>query len=114
MPIDVIASRDRRDLNETENMILNNLSTVIDPELGVDIVNLGLVYYADLNDEGVLTVTMTLTTPLCPLGEVIVNDINGAFSEEPSVKEVQTVITFDPAWSSDKLSRFAKIGLGLF
>lgn len=93
--------------------ILGALENVIDPELGIDIVNLGLVYELDLNDEGLCTVTMTLTSMGCPLGPIIVDQIRTALSELPEVKDVEVNIVWNPPWSKDKMSRYAKMALGI-
>ncbi|CAM4059395.1 metal-sulfur cluster assembly factor [Lederbergia lenta] len=93
--------------------LLGALEQVIDPELGVDIVNLGLVYDVDLNEAGQATVTMTLTSMGCPLAGVIVDQVQAALSDIPEVKETEVDIVWSPAWSKDKMSRYAKIALGI-
>lgn len=100
----------------TEDMkesMLGALENVIDPELGIDIVNLGLVYDVDLDDEGLATITMTLTSMGCPLGPVIVDQVNTALGELPEVKKVDVNIVWQPAWSKDMMSRYAKMALGI-
>ena len=99
-----------QDLKEN---IMGALENVIDPELGIDIVNLGLVYDVDMNEEGALTVTMTLTSLGCPLGPVIVDQVKTAVSEIPEVKDVDVNIVWNPPWSKDKMSRYAKMALGI-
>lgn len=99
-----------QDLKES---IMGALENVIDPELGIDIVNLGLVYDVDLNEEGSLTVTMTLTSLGCPLGPVIVDQVKTAVSDLPEVKDVDVNIVWNPPWSKDKMSRYAKMALGI-
>ena len=98
---------------DMKDSMLGALENVIDPELGIDIVNLGLVYEVDLTDEGLATVTMTLTSMGCPLGPVIVDQVNTALSELPEVKEVKVDIVWQPAWSKDNMSRYAKMALGI-
>jgi metal-sulfur cluster biosynthetic enzyme len=93
--------------------IYGAIENVIDPELGIDIVNLGLVYDVDLDDEGVCTVTMTLTSMGCPLAGHIERDIKWALEDIPEVKETVTNIVWDPPWDKDKMSRYAKIALGI-
>jgi len=96
-----------------KDSMLGALENVIDPELGIDIVNLGLVYDVDLDDEGVATVTMTLTSMGCPLGPVIVDQVNTALGELPEVKSTNVNIVWNPPWSKDKMSRYAKMALGV-
>ena len=76
-----------------KDSILGALEMVIDPELGIDIVNLGLVYKVDVDDEGLCTVEMTLTSMGCPLGPQIIEQIKGVVAEIPemSEREVQFV-----------------------
>ncbi|SFD38018.1 Metal-sulfur cluster biosynthetic enzyme [Lentibacillus persicus] len=96
-----------------EENIMGALENVIDPELGIDIVNLGLVYGADLNDDGVCIVTMTLTAMGCPLAGHIEQDVKRALSDIPEVQETEVNIVWDPPWDKDKMSRYAKIALGI-
>ncbi|KPN97461.1 metal-sulfur cluster assembly factor [Lysinibacillus sp. ZYM-1] len=98
---------------DMKDSMFGALENVIDPELGIDIVNLGLVYDVDLDDEGLATVTMTLTSMGCPLGPVIVDQVNTALSELPEVKSTNVNIVWNPPWSKDKMSRYAKMALGV-
>ncbi|MBM7554060.1 iron-sulfur cluster assembly protein [Thalassobacillus pellis] len=96
-----------------EENLMGALENVIDPELGIDIVNLGLVYGVDIDDEGVATVTMTLTAMGCPLAGVIEQDVKRVLSDIPEVKEANVNIVWNPPWTKDKMSRYAKIALGI-
>ena len=98
---------------DMKDSMMSALEEVIDPELGIDIVNLGLVYDVDLSDEGVATVTMTLTSIGCPMGPLIVDQVKTALGQLPEVKETDVNITFNPPWSRDHMSRYAKIALGI-
>ncbi|EOR21982.1 hypothetical protein A499_20468 [Niallia nealsonii AAU1] len=98
---------------ELKDSIMGALELVIDPELGVDIVNLGLVYDLELKDEGLLVVTMTLTAMGCPLAGVIVDQVKAAVTDIPEVKETDVNIVWSPAWTKDRMSRYAKIALGV-
>ncbi|PMC40388.1 DNA methyltransferase [Bacillus sp. UMB0899] len=93
--------------------IYGALETVIDPELGVDIVNLGLVYDVEQDEEGHTIVTMTLTSMGCPLAATIVEQIKVALQDIPEVKSTEVNIVWNPPWSRDKMSRIAKIALGI-
>ncbi|MBD1380572.1 metal-sulfur cluster assembly factor [Metabacillus arenae] len=93
--------------------IMGALEQVVDPELGVDIVNLGLVYDVKLDEEGKAEVTMTLTSMGCPLAGTIVEQVKTALSDIPEVKETEVNIVWNPPWTKDKMSRYAKIALGI-
>ncbi|WP_141432844.1 metal-sulfur cluster assembly factor [Bacillus sp. 03113] len=93
--------------------IFGALELVIDPELGIDIVNLGLVYQIDMDENGKVTVDMTLTAMGCPLAGTIVEQVKSALSEIPEVKETEVNIVWNPPWTKDKMTRYAKIALGI-
>jgi metal-sulfur cluster biosynthetic enzyme len=98
---------------DMKDSMMAALENVIDPELGVDIVNLGLVYDVALTDEGVAFVTMTLTSIGCPMGPMIVDQVRSALGELPEVKETEVNVVFNPPWSRENMSRYAKIALGI-
>ncbi|WP_114744238.1 metal-sulfur cluster assembly factor [Falsibacillus pallidus] len=98
---------------DLKDNIMGALEQVVDPELGIDIVNLGLVYDVDLNEEGQATVTMTLTSMGCPLAGTIVDQVKVALSDIPEVKSTEVDIVWNPPWSKERMSRYAKIALGI-
>lgn len=98
---------------EMKESLLGVLENVIDPELGVDIVNLGLVYDAELTEEGTAVITMTLTSMGCPMGPQIVQNMKQELAELPEVKDVEVNIVWNPPWSRDMMSRYAKMALGV-
>lgn len=98
---------------ELKDSIMSALELVVDPELGVDIVNLGLVYDIEMDDEGKTVVTMTLTSMGCPLAGEIVQYVKEALADIPEVKETEVNIVWSPPWSKDRMSRYAKIALGI-
>lgn len=98
---------------DMKDSMMAALENVIDPELGIDIVNLGLVYDVQLADEDVAKVTMTLTSIGCPMGPQIVDMVKTALSELPEVKDTDVNIVFNPPWSKENMSRYAKIALGV-
>jgi metal-sulfur cluster biosynthetic enzyme len=98
---------------DMKDSMMAALENVIDPELGIDIVNLGLVYDVDLAEEGTANVTMTLTSIGCPMGPMIVDQVKTALGELPEVKETEVNIVFNPPWSKENMSRYAKIALGI-
>jgi metal-sulfur cluster biosynthetic enzyme len=98
---------------DLKDNLMGALELVIDPELGVDIVNLGLVYDVEMDGEGKTTVTMTLTSMGCPLAGTIVDQVKRALMDIPEVNEVEVNIVFNPPWTRDMMSRYAKIALGI-
>lgn len=86
---------------------------VIDPELGINIVDLGLVYGIDVSDEGKVTVTMTLTAMGCPLAGMINQMVESAVKEIEGVTEVDVNIVWDPPWTKERMSRVARMQLGI-
>lgn len=100
------------DLMKLEEDIVRMLKTVYDPEIPVDIYNLGLIYNVDIDDSKNVTITMTLTAPNCPAADFILEDVRFKVG---SIKEVNNVIvdlTFEPEWNKDMLSEEAKLDLG--
>ena len=98
---------------DMKDSMMGAIENVIDPELGIDIVNLGLVYDVELDDDGIARVTMTLTSMGCPMGPQIVANIQQELMELPEVKEVDVNVIWNPPWSKDKMSRYAKMALGV-
>lgn len=96
----------------TPEDIRNKLKEVLDPELFLSIVDLGLVYDVQIQD-GIAIVTMTLTTIGCPLFDTIQNDIKKAVLSLPDIKDVKVELTFDPPWDYSKMSEAAKAELGV-
>lgn len=97
--------------SDLQDRLLTDLTGVIDPELGVDLVALGLIYGLSMQDS-VVTVTMTLTTMGCPISQVLQNMIESALEKEPEVTKVNIDIVWSPAWTPDKMSRYARMALG--
>ena len=93
------------------SVLVDRLRTVIDPELGIDIVDLGLVYGAQAVD-GVAHILMTTTTPACPIGSYLSDAIRWALLEIDGLFDVEVELTHDPPWSPDRMSAEAKIELG--
>ena len=89
------------------------LKTVFDPEIPVNIYDLGLIYKVDLQDEGVLNVDMTLTAPSCPAADFLVEDARQKLSSIDGINEVNIKLVFEPEWSKDMMSEEAKLELGM-
>ena len=93
--------------------IMERLKKVPDPELGISIVDLGLVYDVKI-DKGNVRVIMTLTTMGCPLFELIERPIKEELKKMKGVKNIDVELTFEPPWSPEKMSKQARINLGFF
>ncbi|NDW09094.1 metal-sulfur cluster assembly factor [Dysgonomonas sp. 520] len=100
------------DLLSMEENIVKMLKTVYDPEIPVDIYNLGLVYGVDIDDDKNVTITMTLTAPNCPAADFILEDVRLKIESIPEVNNVIVNLTFEPEWNKDMLSDEAKLELG--
>jgi metal-sulfur cluster biosynthetic enzyme len=95
----------------SEEEIMDALSNVIDPELGLDFVELGLIYGVQV-DDGHVRVTFTLTTPGCPIGPQVTEQIDEFVGEVDGVKSVESEMVFTPPWSPERMSEDAKFALG--
>jgi metal-sulfur cluster biosynthetic enzyme len=95
----------------TTDEVMDALREVIDPELGLDFVELGLIYDVAV-DDGNVSVTYTLTTPGCPIGPQVTEQIEEFVSDLDDVKTVESTLTFEPAWSPERMSDDAKFALG--
>lgn len=95
-----------------EEKIVTMLKTVYDPEIPVDIYNLGLIYAIDLDDEGNLKIDMTLTAPNCPAVDFLVDDARIKLESIDGIKSVDIRIVFEPEWNKDMMTEEAKLDLG--
>ena len=101
------------EIAKIKDRILEALEMVIDPELGIDIVNLGLIYDIRFEDSGRTEIDMTLTTMGCPLADLLTDQIHDALEEIPEVTKVEVKLVWYPAWTVEKMSRYARIALGI-
>jgi len=103
---------------EIEKAVWDQLRTCYDPEIPIDIVELGLVYECSLEqlDDGnrKAVVRMTLTAPGCGMGDVLVNDVKAKVLQVPKVTEADVELTFDPPWTRDMMSEAAQLQVGLY
>ncbi|MBR2862775.1 MAG: DUF59 domain-containing protein [Bacteroidaceae bacterium] len=95
-----------------EERIIEVLKTVYDPEIPVDVYNLGLIYRIDLHDDCTLDVDMTLTAPNCPAADFIVEDVRLKLAGISEVAEAKVNLVFEPEWDKDMMSEEAKLELG--
>lgn len=101
------------EIEDIKSRIMQSMETVIDPELGIDIVNLGLVYEVNVFNGGYCEIKITLTTMGCPLADVITEDILEAIKDVPEVTETDVKLVWYPAWSTERMTRYARIALGI-
>jgi probable FeS assembly SUF system protein SufT len=90
------------------------LTSIYDPEIPVNVVDLGLIYRCEIQDETRVSIDMTLTAPGCGMGPVLVHDVESRVASVPNVTEVSVDLVFDPPWSRDMMSEEAQLELGLF
>ena len=88
------------------------LKTVYDPEIPVNVYDLGLIYEVDIDDDKNVTITMTLTAPNCPAADFILEDVRYKVQSVAGVNNVIVDLTFEPEWNKDMLSEEAKLELG--
>ena len=100
------------ELLKLEEDIVRMLKTVYDPEIPVNIYDLGLIYNVDINDDQNVTITMTLTAPNCPAADFIIDDVRFKLESIKGVSNVVVNLTFEPEWNKDMMSDEAKLDLG--
>jgi FeS assembly SUF system protein len=100
------------DIEALKSDVISKLKLVYDPEIPVDIYELGLIYDIAVDEEGKVKILMTLTSPNCPAAEEIPNDIQNKVRSLEQVKDLDVQITFDPPWDKDMMSEEAQLELG--
>ena len=100
------------DINALGEKIVRVLKTIFDPEIPVDIYELGLIYDVFVNEDYEVKILMTLTTPNCPVAETLPLEVEEKIKSVDEVKNAEVEITFDPPWSKDLMSDEAKLELG--
>jgi len=94
------------------DQVIEVLATIFDPEIPVNIYELGLVYEVDASADGDVTVTMTLTTPNCPVAGSMPGEVESRVGAVPGVRHVDVNLVWDPPWTPEKMSEAAKLELG--
>jgi FeS assembly SUF system protein len=97
---------------EFANKVIDVLRTVYDPEIPVDIWELGLIYEVDVNDDKDVSIKMTLTSPSCPAAESMPSEVETKVSELEGAKSSKVEVVFDPTWTQDMMSDVARLELG--
>jgi len=103
---------------DVEKLVWEQLKTCYDPEIPVNIVDLGLVYSCEMDtneaDERVVSVQMTLTAPGCGMGDILVDDVRSKLELVPTVSRVEVELTFDPPWNHSMMSEIARLETGMY
>ena len=94
------------------DQIVNNLRHVYDPEININIYDLGLIYNIDLTEDLNLSVTMTLTSAFCPVGDQLYSEVQTA-SKVPGVENIDVEMTFEPPWGPEMIPEHAKLEMGM-
>ena len=102
-------------INTTElgEKIVNVIKTIYDPEIPVDIYELGLIYDVFVNEDYAVKILMTLTTPNCPVAESLPLEVENKIKSMPSITDAEVEITFDPPWTQELMSEEDKLELGM-
>jgi len=97
-----------------EQQILDVLKTCYDPEIPVDIYELGLIYKTDVGPDGDVAIDMTLTSPACPAAGSLPPEVERKVGELPGVRSVKVNVVWEPVWTPEKMTEAAKLQLGMF
>mgnify|MGYP006288941233 FL=1 len=98
---------------ELEQKIIDTMKTIYDPEIPINIYDIGLIYEIDIDDDNNVKILMTLTTPNCPVAESLPAEVKEKTASVEGVNKADLELTFDPPWDQDMLSEEAKLDLGL-
>ncbi len=102
-----------KEKKELEQKIISELKTIYDPEIPVNIYDIGLIYKITIDDKGNVHILMTLTAPNCPVADTLVEEVKEKVKSVKGVNKSEVELTFDPPWSQDMLSDDAKLDMGL-
>lgn len=102
------------DVLDVESQVIETLQTIYDPEIPVNIYELGLVYDVNVDPDGQVDIRMTLTSPACPVAQSLPLEVESKVRGVPGVKDVDVEVVWDPPWTPDKMSEAAKLELGFW
>ena len=103
----------QQEKSQLEERIVDVLKTVYDPEIPVDIFNLGMIYKIDVQDNGTVDLDMTFTAPNCPAADFILEDVRTKVESVPGIKCANVNLVFEPAWDQSMMSEEARVELGV-
>jgi FeS assembly SUF system protein len=99
--------------SELQSSVIEVLKSIYDPEIPVDIYELGLIYDVNISDDGDATIAMTLTTPHCPVAESLPNEVELRVLSVPGIRDAEVKLVWDPPWDPSKMSDEARLELGM-
>lgn len=102
------------DTTAIKEQVIEQIKTVFDPEIPVDIYELGLIYNVDVQSDGMVKVRMTLTTPMCPVADSLPMEVQEKIILVPEVTDVDLQVVFDPPWNKEMMSEEARFSLDMF
>ena len=101
------------DVGELKQRVIDALETCYDPEIPVNIYQLGLIYDVDVEPSGAVAIRMTLTSPMCPVAETLPPEVESKVRETPGVTSAKVDVVWDPPWDMSRISEAARLELGL-
>lgn len=101
-------------IQELEAQVIDALKTVFDPEIPVNIYDLGLVYNVDISQEGRVAIRMTLTSPMCPVAGILPGQVESTVKRVPGVSDATVELVWEPVWTKDMMTEEAKLQLNLW
>lgn len=104
----------KQDKEALKEQVILGLKTVFDPEIPVNIYDLGLIYDIAINDEQDVHIQMTLTSPGCPVAQTFPGTVEQAVNQVPGVRDCTVELVWDPPWSNERMSEVARLELGMF
>ena len=113
-PDETASALSQQELDELTDQLVEKLKTVYDPEIPVDIYELGLIYKVDIADDRKVTVDMTLTTPNCPSAAELPAMVENAVASVPGVGDVAVNVVWDPPWDQSRMSDEARVALNMW
>ena len=102
------------EIDTLKEEIIKTLKTIYDPEIPVNIYDLGLIYQININPEGHVIIEMTLTAPGCPVAQTFPGTVEGQIMSVPGVQDAKVELVWDPPWTKENMSEVAKVQLGIF
>jgi len=109
-----LKDKERKAMDKRIDLIINNLKEVYDPEIPVNIYDLGLIYNVDIDENNNANILMTLTAPGCPVIDVLIDDVTLAAKSVEGIESVNVDLTFEPPWDKSMMSEEARLELGFF